>query len=34
MADVGLLANGMEFQERKATLAEYHDRRKVIRLSA
>jgi Rha family phage regulatory protein len=34
MADIGLLASGVEFQERKRALAEYHGRRKVVRLSA
>jgi Rha family phage regulatory protein len=34
MADVGLLVKGVPFQERKAILADYHDRRKIIKLSA
>jgi hypothetical protein len=34
MADIGLLASGVAFQERKRLLLEYHDRRKVIELSA
>jgi Rha family phage regulatory protein len=34
MADIGLLTSGVEFQERKRALAEYHGRRKVVRLSA
>jgi hypothetical protein len=34
MADIGLLASGVEFHERKRALAEYHGRRKVVRLSA
>jgi hypothetical protein len=31
---LGLLASGVEFQERKKILTEYHDRRKIIELSA
>jgi Rha family phage regulatory protein len=34
MADIGLLASGVAFQERKKILAGYHDRRKIIELSA
>jgi Rha family phage regulatory protein len=34
MADVGLLASGMEFQERKDALYGYYDRKKILKLSA
>jgi Rha family phage regulatory protein len=34
MADVGLLIKGVPFQERKAVLTDYQDRRKIIELSA
>jgi Rha family phage regulatory protein len=34
IADVGLLASGVPFQERKAILTAYHGRRKIIKLSA
>jgi hypothetical protein len=34
MADVGLLASAVEFHDRKRILADYHDRRKVVKLSA
>jgi Rha family phage regulatory protein len=34
LADIGLLATGVQSQERKAALAEYHNRRKIIKLSA
>ena len=34
MADIGLLATGVQFQERKAMLTDYHGRRKVVKLSA
>jgi Rha family phage regulatory protein len=34
IADVGILLAGKSFQERKTMLAEYHSRRKVVKLSA
>jgi hypothetical protein len=34
IADVGLLAIGMEYQERKSALASLHDRRKILEIGA
>ena len=34
ITDVGLLISGMDYQERKQILTDYHERRKIIKLSA